>query len=86
MNVSVWDTYVSRKDDALMHFDILVPENTEQEKVIEAARKYLATKPFVNGLPAMKQCRHCHIERATDEVVKAINERGYFILEMQNCY
>jgi len=26
MKVAVWDTYVTKKDGSVMHFDIIVPE------------------------------------------------------------
>ena len=34
MKVSVWDTYVKREEGKLMHFDILVPDALNDEKII----------------------------------------------------
>ncbi|MEQ1923950.1 MAG: DUF2024 family protein [Pyrinomonadaceae bacterium] len=31
------------------------------------------------------QCRFCHIEEASAEVVQSIAENGFHILEMENC-
>jgi Domain of unknown function (DUF2024) len=45
MKVSVFDTYVTRKDGAIMHFDILVPDTeNDYAKVHEYGKAYLATK------------------------------------------
>lgn len=42
MKIAVWDTYVTRKDGKIMHFDILVDENVnDAEQVYEYGKKYL---------------------------------------------
>lgn len=86
MNVSVWDTYVKRKDGRTMHFDILVPQKvTNEQTVYEFGRSYLTTKnlEFIN-LNAEK-CRFCHIEHASEEIEKDIQTKGFSIIEMENC-
>ena len=32
-----------------------------------------------------KECRFCHIEEATPEMKQAIEGKGYYIIEMENC-
>jgi hypothetical protein len=44
MRVSVYDTYVRRKDEGLMHFDIIVPENSQLESVLRFGQAYLKEK------------------------------------------
>lgn len=34
MKVAVWDTYVKRKDGRKMHFDIIVPEDINNEEIV----------------------------------------------------
>lgn len=86
MQVAVWDTYVQRADGKVMHFDILAESSMKDRDVIYAyGKKYLATKPFETGDLTAKECKFCHIEQATLEMEKVINEQGYFIIEMQNC-
>ena len=47
MNVSVWDTYLKRKDGKLMHFDILVPNTINDEQIIlNYGATYLKSKAF----------------------------------------
>ncbi|GAB3716674.1 hypothetical protein GCM10027592_58160 [Spirosoma flavus] len=45
MQVSVYDTYVTRTDGVLMHFDILVPTTlTDVDTIHQYGQDYLATK------------------------------------------
>lgn len=86
MKVAVWDTYVTKKDGSVMHFDIIVPENLKDEKTIYGfGKEYLITKNQEEQGLSAKECTFCHIEKASDLIVIAIENQGYYILEMQNC-
>jgi len=86
MKVSVWDTYVPRKNGRSMHFDILVPSELQDPgTVFDYGREYLATKPFWTGTLTAKECRFCHMETAPPEVEASILEKGFHIIEMENC-
>ncbi|WP_222983326.1 DUF2024 family protein [Flagellimonas meishanensis] len=86
MRVAVWDTYVQRNDGLVMHFDILVPDDLENEEVIfRFGKEYLNTKPFATGKLSAEECRFCHMEVAPYQVVEQINKKGYFVIEMENC-
>ena len=86
MKISVWDTYVEREDGTTMHFDILVSSDTEDAEVIFGfGRHYLKTKPFKTEGLSSKECRFCHIEHATDDIMEAVKQHGYAIIEMENC-
>lgn len=86
MKVSIWDTYVNREDGKTMHFDIVVPQDmTDAETVFGYGRHFLATKNYKTGKLTSEECQFCHIEQASDEMVRDINKQGYFIIEMQNC-
>ena len=86
MKVPVWDTYVRRADGLTMHFDILVPDTVQDaQKVYGYGDDYLGTKPFEAETVTTRQCRYCHMEIATPEMEQAIAEKGYYILEMENC-
>ncbi len=41
MQCAVYDTYVTKKDNRVMHFDVIVQADTPQEKAIEYGKKYL---------------------------------------------
>lgn len=86
MKVAVWDTYVTKKDGSIMHFDIIVPENIRDEKIIfDFGRAYLESKGQ-NGQPlSSEECRFCHIETIKPSWEETIREKGYYIYEMENC-
>ena len=86
MKVSVWDTYVKREDGKLMHFDILVPDALNDEKVIfNYGIIYLKSKPFNTEALTSNECKFCHIEQAPEDILEDINNQGYYIIEMENC-
>jgi len=84
MNVAIWDTYVKTEKGSFLHFDIIVPETQKDSAVIYAyGREYLST---IGGPPAdfsAEECRLCHIESPSDEIIHSIQEKGYYILEME---
>lgn len=86
MKVSVFDTYVRRADGRVMHFDILVPD-TEKDlaKIHGYGHEYLKGKGEESAALGTRECSFCHVEQATPEIVQAIEARGYFIIEMENC-
>ena len=86
MKVAVWDTYVIRKDGQVMHFDILVPADVRNEETIFTFGKdYLQSKNEAGQVLSANECQFCHVEQATEEMVTGIQQKGYYIVEMQNC-
>lgn len=87
MQVSVYDTYVTRTDGAIMHFDILVPSTlTNEDTIHQYGQTYLTTKGQAGQPLSAKECRFCHIEKATDDIEASITRQGFYILEMQGCH
>lgn len=86
MQAAVWDTYVIKKDGRVMHFDIIAPKNITDEKVIHTfGKEYLLSKNQGGQALTSRECKFCHIENATDEMVMSIQQKGYHIIEIQNC-
>lgn len=90
MKVAIWDTYVLREDNKIMHFDILVPEKLKDEKIIFGYGKtYLKTKPFKTKKLTADECSFCHYENIKKEqkekLFNTIKEKGYAIIEFENC-
>ena len=84
--VNVWDTYVTKKDNSVMHFDILAPVEIDDTAIIyEYGKNYLKTKGQEGQALSSKQCRLCHIETLRPAWEKDIDEQGYFIIEMEGC-
>ncbi|MBP4139194.1 DUF2024 family protein [Flavobacterium geliluteum] len=87
MKVAVWDTYVTRNDGKIMHFDILVEENVMEENIIfEYGKKYLKSVMQSTQNLTSKQCNFCHIDVVPEHMEKQIINNGYAIIEMENCY
>lgn len=85
MKVAVWDTYVKREDGLIMHFDILVPDTIKDETIIfKYGQEFLKSLPIKTGELTATECRFCHIEQATKEIVAAINTHGFYIIKMEN--
>ena len=41
MECAVYDTYVTKKDGRIMHFDVIVESSTPHDKAIEYGKNYL---------------------------------------------
>lgn len=86
MKVAVWDTYVTRKDGRIMHFDILVEDSlTDSEVVFGFGKQYLKGKNEEGQLLDTKECQFCHIEHASDAIKEQVTTYGFSIIEMENC-
>ncbi|HRI01063.1 MAG TPA: DUF2024 family protein [Saprospiraceae bacterium] len=86
MKVAVWDTYVTKKDGSVMHFDIIAPEEVRDTNVIyNYGKEYLKTKGQEGQPLSSKECRFCHVESVRPHWENKINDQGYFIIEMENC-
>ena len=79
------DTYVTRKDGKIMHFDILVNENNDADQVFEYGKSYLKTVSQDGQSLTSKECRFCHIDKAPEAVENQILKNGFSIIEMENC-
>lgn len=86
MKVAVWDTYVTKKDDSVMHFDIIAPEEIKDPAIIYGyGRDYLKTKGQDGQPLTSNECSFCHIETVPPQWEVKIKQKGYFIIEMENC-
>lgn len=86
MHVAVWDTYVTRKDGTVMHFDIIAPSEVKDTAVIyNYGKEYLNTKNQGGQSLTSKECQFCHIETLNPKWELEIKKKGYFIIEMENC-
>ena len=86
MKVAVWDTYVTKKDGEVMHFDIIAPaEMKDADKIYEYGREYLKAKGQEGQSLTSKECTFCHIEALKPENEAEIVQKGCYIVEMENC-
>ncbi len=86
MHVAVWDTYVTKIDGSVMHFDIIAPVEIEDaNKIYEFGREYLKSKGQEKQPITSEECIFCHIEALKPENEEEINNKGYYIVEIENC-
>lgn len=86
MQVAVWDTYVTKKNGTVMHFDIIAPSTVRDTNIIyRYGREYLKSKGQEGQPLTSKQCRFCHVRALHPQWEADISKKGYFILEMENC-
>ena len=84
--VNVWDTYVTKKDGSIMHFDIIAPVSiTDTTTIYNYGKEYLKTKGQEGQSLTSKQCRLCHMENLSPQWESEIAQKGYFIIEMEGC-
>lgn len=84
--VNVWDTYVTKKDGRIMHFDILAPAEIKDTSVIYGyGRAYLKTKGQEGQPLTSKECRFCHVRHLMPEWATDIDKKGYYIIELEGC-
>ena len=86
MKVAIWDTHVTRTNGTTMHFDIIVPKSLEdKQKILTFGATYLREKEIEIAVLTTKECQFCHIEEASSSVITTINQKGYDIIELENC-
>jgi sorbitol-specific phosphotransferase system component IIA len=86
MKVSVYDTYVRRRNGTVMQFDIIVPADLKDTSMIfNYGKDFLKTKGEDGQTLSTKECQFCHIEEVKPQWEKTIKEKGYYIYEVENC-
>lgn len=84
--ISVWDTYVTKKNGQIMHFDILAPAEIKDPRIIyNYGKEYLKSKGQEGQSLTAKECQFCHVETLSPKWEKDIQEQGFFIIEMEGC-
>lgn len=85
MECAVYDTYVTKKDGRIMHFDVIVEASTPHEKAIEYGKEFLQRVDQGGQKMTQEECQFCHIQEAPPMVEKSIREGGYYIQKMEGC-
>jgi hypothetical protein len=85
MECAVYDTYITKKDGRIMHFDVIVEASTPHEKAIEFGKAYLDSVDQGGQKMTQEECQFCHIQEAPPVVAKDIQESGYYIQKMEGC-
>ncbi len=85
MKIDVYDSYARADNGGMIHFDVFVEQGTAKEKAFEYGRFWL-TKVGENpdGLD-QSRCNYCHSEQANPDIENSIQEKGFYILQMEGC-
>lgn len=69
-----------------MHFDIIVPIDISDASIIyNYGKDYLKSKGQEGQPLTSKQCKLCHLEELRSEWETEIDNKGFFIIEMEGC-
>jgi hypothetical protein len=85
MQLDVFNTYVTRDDGVVMHFDVLMPKGSASEHAQSNALDWLQTIGITANQVLLDSCQYCHSEDATPEIERDVQQQGYFILQMEGC-
>jgi Domain of unknown function (DUF2024) len=85
MECAVYDTYVTKKDGRIMHFDVIVEANTPHDKAVDYGKEFLEQVGQGGQTMTQEECQFCHVQEAPPVVAKEIENRGYFIQKMEGC-
>ena len=85
MKIDVYDSYATRLDGQLMHFDVFVESRSSAQQALEYGRQWLERIGESKAGLQQSRCNFCHTELANPEVQNAIARQGYFILQMEGC-
>ncbi|WP_346882652.1 DUF2024 family protein [uncultured Algibacter sp.] len=85
MKISIWDIKASSEDGMIMHFDIIVPINITNEKVVSTyANDYLKKNFFSTSQLTSSKCSFCQIESRSPHIIGQIHNTGYGVDEVKN--
>jgi len=71
-------SFVAKQEGGIMHFDVIVPDDTAPETVISFGKAYLQSKGQANQPINSKNCLFCHIESPSETIRAGIQEKGYY--------
>ncbi|KPJ91612.1 MAG: hypothetical protein AMJ55_11465 [Gammaproteobacteria bacterium SG8_15] len=84
MKIAVFDTYVTTRSGALMHFDVLVPLGSSQ-LAENFAWQWLATIGLTRDAIELQSCQYCHSETPQPDTLQTIRRQGFAILPLEGC-
>jgi hypothetical protein len=85
MKIAVWDTYVKRNNGTVLHFDILIhADEHDTDTIYQYGKEYLESIGEHSSGLTSEHCRFCHVEVPDEITLRTIQEKGYFILELDD--
>ena len=84
MEIHVYDTYVKARDGHIMHFDVFTADKNQQA-AIDYAKQWLTAIGEIDAVVSSKECRFCHSQQASADVIDQIRQHGFYIYTMEGC-
>lgn len=85
MKVAIWDIHAIKKDDSIIHFEIIVPADVKNIAIINNyCKEFFKTKDLMIELSSVEYCIQ-HREVANKEIISVIKEKGYYTIEKEGC-
>ena len=85
MRTAVYDTYYTSPSGKLLHFDVLVEHGVSQDDALQHARSWLNSIGETGDRLQQEKCNYCHSENAPEAIREEIENRGFYILQMEGC-
>jgi hypothetical protein len=83
--IHVFDAYAKSETGRIMHFDVVTLEK-DSDKARAHARDWLQSIGEENATLNQENCCYCHSEQSVpEEMLKAIEMRGYAIYKLEGC-
>ena len=85
MKIDVYDSYATKQNGQIMHFDVLVESNTPASQALSFGQQWLGSLGEQAQALTQSRCNFCHSEIANPKVRDEIKQRGFFILQLEGC-
>ena len=85
MEIDVYDSYAKTVDGRLMHFDVFIKSGSDPDIALRRGQEWLISigeNPV--GLD-QSRCNFCHSEVANSDVQREVEQKGFFIFQMEGC-
>jgi hypothetical protein len=85
MKVAIWDIHAIKKDDGIIHFEIIVQADVKNIAIINNyCKEFFKAKDLVIELSSVEYSIQ-HREVAVKEIISVIKEKCYYIIEKEGC-
>jgi hypothetical protein len=81
----VFDTYAKTGKSQIMHFDVALYDEQDQQKALNYAKEWLKTIGQEDATVVSENCYYCHSLEAPAELRQQINAQGYAIYKLEGC-
>jgi hypothetical protein len=86
MKVTVWNIHAVKKDEGIIHFEIVVPAGLKNIALVyNYSNEFFKSKDLEVDLLSSVECSILHWKDATHEIILEVKKKGYYIIEIDGC-